>query len=90
VQEGEQPDLTLYFVVDPATARSRASAIKRPDRFEQEREAFHAAVRTGYLRRAAEHRDRMRIIDSNGSVEDVRRQLDPIVAHLRTTVENRS
>ena len=50
-----QPDLTLYFDVSPEIGRSRAAAIKTPDRYEQEREAFHARVRAGYLRRALEH-----------------------------------
>ena len=67
-----QPDLTLYFDVSPELARTRAAASRAPDRYEQEREAFHAAVRAAYLRRAREHPRRIRIVDASGSVTDVR------------------
>jgi len=82
VQGTLQPDLTLYFDVDPATARARASAIKAPDRFESEREAFHEAVRAGYLRRAAEQAHRIRVIDSSGSLHDIQAKLEKIVISL--------
>ena len=66
-----QPDLTLYFDVNPDVGRSRAGAIKTPDRFEQERADFHARVRAAYLRRADEHRGRIRVVDSNRGVAEV-------------------
>jgi dTMP kinase len=81
VHEGLQPDLTLYFDLDPATARSRLEAAK-PDRFEAEREAFHAAVRAGYLRRAAQHPLRIRVLDAKVSVSAVQKQLEIIVEEL--------
>ena len=71
VHAGLQPDLTLFFDVDPEIGRSRASAIKTPDRFEQERVDFHARVRAAYLRRAQEHRHRIRVVDAGGSVDEV-------------------
>ena len=84
VQGELQPDLTLYFDVDPATARARARAIKTPDRFEAEREAFHEAVRAGYLRRAREHPQRIRVIDSGRAVSDIQAELEKIVLSLCT------
>ena len=71
VQGDLQPDLTLYFDVSPEVGRSRAGAIKTPDRFEQERADFHARVRTAYRRRAAEHPERIRIIDADGDIAAV-------------------
>ena len=66
-----QPDLTIYFDVSPEIGRSRASAIKVPDRFEREREDFHARVRAAYLRRAKEHPGRIRVVDAGTKVGEV-------------------
>ena len=88
VHEGLQPDLTLYFDVDPPTARSRLQATKAPDRFEAEREAFHAAVRAGYLRRAAEHPGRIRVLDANKSLSNIQKKLQNIVEGLCKDREN--
>lgn len=74
VQEDLQPDLTLYFDVEPQLARSRIWA-KSPDRFEKEEEMFHSAVRAGYLRRAREHPDRFRVIDASRAVADIQGEL---------------
>jgi dTMP kinase len=82
VQSGLQPDLTLYFDVDPVTGRSRTSAIKTPDRYEREREDFHAAVRAAYLRRAAEYPERIRVIDARRPIAEIQAELEDIVATL--------
>lgn len=82
VQDGLQPDLTVYFDVDPVTARSRTSAIKTPDRYEREREDFHAAVRAAYLRRAAECPGRIRVIDATGQIAEIQAELEQIVLNI--------
>lgn len=74
VQDDLEPDLTLYFDVEPQIARSRMHA-KSPDRFEKEQESFHAAVRAGYLRRARERPHRFRVIDASGGVSDIQVEL---------------
>lgn len=86
VQEGLQPDLTLYFDVDPETARFRARAIKMPDRFEQEREAFHERVRAAYLRRAQGAPERVRVIDAGRAIGDIEQDLEVIVTGLCKSV----
>ena len=53
VQQGRQPDLTLWFDLPPATAAARRGAVRAADRFEQQDEAFFERVRQGYARRAA-------------------------------------
>jgi dTMP kinase len=82
VQADLQPDLTLYFDVEPGAARLRTAAIKAPDRYESEQETFHRAVRDAYLRRAAEHPQRIRVIDSNRPITDIRPQLENILGSL--------
>jgi dTMP kinase len=75
--QGElQPDLTLYFDVDPEVGRRRAGAVRAPDRYEQERAEFHERVRAAYLRRAAEASVRVRIIDANQDLANVHKQLE--------------
>ena len=53
VQQGRQPDLTLWFDLAPATAAARRGAARAPDRFEAQDEAFFDRVRAGYAARAA-------------------------------------
>lgn len=75
VQGDLQPDLTLLFDVASEVAEARRSAVREPDRFEQERADFHDRVRQAYLRRAGRYPQRIKVIDANQSVESVRRQL---------------
>jgi dTMP kinase len=82
VQGALQPDLTFYFDVSPEIAISRAGGARAPDRFEQEREAFHAQVRKGYLRRALEHPGRVRVVDASASIADIQAELKKIIASL--------
>ena len=82
VQEGLQPDLTIYFDVLPEVGRKRTGAIKTPDRFEGEQEAFHARVREAYLRRAREWPARIRVIDSSGSISQVQQELELALSGL--------
>ena len=60
VQEGLQPDLTLWFDVEPALAASRRAAARAADRFEAEDLAFFERVRAGYLARMREAPERDR------------------------------
>ncbi|MDQ2780143.1 MAG: dTMP kinase [Pseudomonadota bacterium] len=53
VQQGREPDLTLWFDLPPALAAARRSAVREPDRFEIQDLAFFERVREGYAARAA-------------------------------------
>ncbi len=77
-QAGLQPDLTILFDVSPAIGRSRAGRQKRPDRFERERADYYQRVRKAYLRRARENPRRVQVIDANGSLANVHKQLEKI------------
>jgi len=53
VQQGRQPDLTLWFDLPPQVAAERRAAVRVPDRFEQLDTAFFTRVREGYAQRMA-------------------------------------
>ena len=85
VQGDLQPDLTLLFDVPIEVAAARLANARDPDRFEREQGEFHARVRAAYLRRAAAHPQRIRVIDGSRSLEQVREQLAGI---LENSAEN--
>ena len=72
VQEGRQPDLTLWFDVDPSVAAARRAAARDADRLEREDESFFARVRAGYAQRAQAAPARYARLDSSQSLEAVR------------------
>jgi dTMP kinase len=80
VQGGFQPDLTVLFDVPPDTASARRGAVRAPDRFEGESDAFFARTRAEYLRRAEEAPYRFAIIDSTLSIAAIQKQLDELIA----------
>jgi dTMP kinase len=71
VQQGRQPDLTLWFELAPATAAERRAAARTPDRFERQDEAFFARVHAGYARRCAAEPKRFARIDAAQSRDAV-------------------
>ena len=77
-----QPDLTLWFDVEPALAASRRAAARAADRFEAEDLAFFARVRAGYLERMREAPERVVRIDGSAERSQVLRQIDDALATL--------
>jgi len=71
-----QPDLTLWFDVPPAVAASRLAAVRAPDKFEAEPQAFFTRVADGYARRAAEAPQRMVRIDASAPMDRVWQQVE--------------
>lgn len=71
VQQGRQPDLTLWFDLPPAVAAQRRAAARRGDRFEREDEAFFARVAAGYARRCAASPHRFARIDADRPIDQV-------------------
>ena len=80
VQQGLQPDLTLYLDLDPGLGRARSGAVREPDRFEREAAAFYERVRSAYLRRAGEAPDRIQVVDASGSIAEVHSILEKIIS----------
>jgi dTMP kinase len=82
VQGALQPDLTLYFDLDPAVGRARARQAREPDRFEREKQAFYERVRAAYLRRAAEHPRRIRVIDASRTISEIQLELEAVITSI--------
>jgi dTMP kinase len=79
VQGSLQPDLTLLFDVPVAVSSRRLADARNPDRFEQEGSPFFENIRAAYLKRAADFPGRFRVIDSDRSLEEIRKSLEEIV-----------
>jgi len=76
-----QPDLTLLFDVPFAVARQRiALATRELDRFEQEKADFHERVRQAYLERVAAHAQRVKVVDGDRDLDEIRKSLEQIVS----------
>jgi dTMP kinase len=80
VQGDRQPDLTLWFDVEPGEAAARRSAVRQPDRLERLDQAFFERVQAGYARRHAEHAQRIVRIDARGSLQAVWAQVEQEVS----------
>lgn len=66
-----QPELTVWFDLDPQIAAQRLASARVPDKFESQPVDFFAAVRSGYAQRQAEMPERFACIDAAQSVEAV-------------------
>ncbi len=78
-----QPDLTLLFDLPLDVARERIVLASRVlDRFEQERADFHERVRQAYLERAHSSPARIRVIDAQQSIEQIRKLLEKITSSI--------
>lgn len=87
---GLKPELTLLFDLPVATARERTRQHRRRperpegDKIEAEDAAFHERVRGCYLRLADEEPERIRVVDSSRSIEEVhQRVLDIVTPFLK-------
>jgi len=79
VQQGRQPDLTLWFDLPAEMAASRRAAARAADRFEQQDLDFFERVRAGYAARAAAAPQRFARIDAAQSIEQVAAQIDAVM-----------
>jgi len=70
-----QPDMTLWFALDPAIAAERLADARVPDRFESQPLAFFAQVHAGYQARAQAAPGRMVPTDAAQSRHHVSQQL---------------
>ncbi len=82
VQQDFQPDLTLLFDVPLEVSRQRLSANASLDRFEQEKQDFFQRVRDAYLKRAMQFPQRIRVIDSSQTLNEVQVNLEDIISSI--------
>jgi dTMP kinase len=66
-----QPELTVWFDLDPQIAAQRLASARVPDKFESQPADFFAAVRAGYAKRQAEMPERFARINAAQSMEAV-------------------
>jgi dTMP kinase len=76
IQEGLQPDLTIWFDLPAATAAERRAQAREADRFEQRELAFFERVRAGYAARMEAAPARFARIDAALTREAVWQQID--------------
>ena len=67
-----EPDITFLLDVDPEVVRDR---IKNPDRIEKENIDFHRRVRQSYLDLAEKYPDRILLVDSRGTIDEIHNKI---------------
>lgn len=76
------PDLTILLDAPVEIGMDRAGKRSDPDRFEQERHDFFQRVRECYLRIAANEPERIVVIDTTRSLDEVREDIAAIAQQL--------
>ena len=71
MQQGLEPDLTLWFDLPAEVAAARRAAARAADRFEREDAAFFERVAAGYRARAAAAPRRIVRIDADAAWPEV-------------------
>ena len=74
---GRKPDLTIVFDIDVETSMQRVG--KNKDRMESAGTEFHNRVRDGYLKIAKEEPERIKVVNSIQTVNDVFEEVKKIV-----------
>lgn len=69
--QGVWPDLTIIVDLPADVGLARATRERASDRIERETLAFHQRVRDGFLGIAEADSQRIRVIDGNGTIEEV-------------------
>lgn len=77
---GYKPDLTFVFDVDSEVAQKRVGNVK--DRLESEGLEFHRKIRQGYLELAKKYPNRIKVINSNKTIEEVFEQVKKIIDEI--------
>jgi dTMP kinase len=79
VQQGLQPDLTLWFDLPASVAAERRGAARSPDRFERQDASFFERVIGGYRARASADPTRFARIDALRAPPDVAAQIAAVL-----------
>jgi len=74
---GKKPDLTLVFDVDIETSMKRVGTEK--DRMESSGDEFFNRVRNGYIELSKQEPERIKLIDSTQSIEDVHKKVLEVI-----------
>ena len=79
VEQGRQPDLTIWFDLPAATAAARRGAVRAPDRFEAQDEAFFDRAIQAYECRRGQSPGRFALIDARLERAQVWAQVEAVV-----------
>ena len=79
VQQGLQPELTLWFDLPADAAAARRATARAPDRFERQDEEFFERVIAGYRSRAAAEPGRLARIDASQPPAGVAAQIAAVL-----------
>ena len=89
--EGLRPDLTLLFDLSVTEGgvrtKRRTNEKQQGDRLDAEDTGFHTRVRDAYLKIAAAEPDRIKVIETTGSVEETHAKVKGIVSAFLKTRE---
>src|SRR5262245_4282675 len=80
VQQGRQPDLTIWFDLPPEVAATRLANARVPDRFEQQPAEFFRRVNEGYRARMAADPARFVAVDAAKDRDAVWQQIEAALA----------
>ena len=72
---GIEPDMTLFFDIDPEISLKRRMTVSSADRIEKEKLDFHKKVYQGYRYLANKYPDRIKTINANCGIEEVKQQI---------------
>lgn len=78
---GQAPHITIVFDIDPAVAFARATQTGA-DRLEGEGLAFQQRIRDAYLRLAERESSRVRVVDADGTPEQVFARLALVLSEI--------
>ena len=84
------PDITFLLDIDPAIGRKRIKSQRGAnglDRMELEALKFHRQIRNGFLELAAKYPQRIRVIDSTLSIEEIHNIIkESIIPYIEGTI----
>lgn len=79
---GLEPDLILFFDIDPKFALARKTRRTKADRLEKEKLEFHTDVYEGYKSLLGEYGEKVKVIDAHKNKKNVFEQVRKVVDKL--------
>lgn len=73
------PDLTFYLDVPPEIGFSRRNDTDKIDRLDLQQKDFYDRVYTGYKKIAEKYKERIVVVDSSKSIEEVKEEIRKII-----------
>ncbi len=74
-----KPFVTFLLDIDVEEGLKRKRGVQKADRLEAENVGFHNRVRNGYLQIAEEEKNRIKVINASGNVEEVHKKIVEIL-----------